>query len=352
MRAHTPEGSKARALLDAALALTERGPQAARAALASSRVASDRELAYWAAAFDYRAGNFTAARDELRALLAAPDLALRGRIYDHYSSVLLYLDEPDEALRVGTLYRDAFPGEADAVGVYATTLAAAGRHAAAIAAAEEAVRLSEGEDTLAGLAKVHAFAGDRAKARELYQRSLERAGPHRRPIRRAALGLLQWIDGDAAAARATVAPCLDGGADADVRERGACLFVAGVVDPELAEAAAAQLDRLAAEATAASPRTARPRRSPRPCARASGSSAGGATSRRSRRPPRRPRRRIAPRSSTRTARRPTSTPRTTCRSTRPGPRASTPRCSPRPATAPAPPPCSARSRSARRTARG
>ena len=129
--------------------------------------------------------------------------------------MLLYLDEPAEALRIGTLYRDAFPGEADAVGVYATTLAAAGELDEAIAAAEEALRLSEGEDTLAGLAKVLALAGDRDRApSELYQRSLERAGTARRPVRRAALALLQWIDGEPAAREATVAPCLAGGSEA------------------------------------------------------------------------------------------------------------------------------------------
>lgn len=242
----TTPGSRDRALLDAAIALVERGPRAARASLGAP---SDRELAFWAAELDYRAGQLAAAREGYRRLLEQPARALRGRIYDHYSSVLLYLDEPTEALQIGQLYRDAFPGEADAVGVHATTLAAAGRLDEAIAAAEEAVRLSEGEDTLAGLAKVVALSGDRARARELYQRSLERAGPNRRPVRRAALALLQWIDGDTSSARATVAPCLAGGSDAAVRERGACLFVAGVIDRTRAAEIAGALDALAAEAT-------------------------------------------------------------------------------------------------------
>jgi tetratricopeptide (TPR) repeat protein len=253
-RAQAPdEHDKDRALLDAAVALSEHGPRAARQALAKAGAEPDRELAFWAAELDYRGGNYQVASEEYKALLAEPAHALRGRIYDHYSSVLLYLDDPTEALRIGTLYRDAFPGEADAVGVYATTLGAAGRHDQAIAAAEEALRLSEGEDTLAGLAKVMALAGNRTRARELYQRSLERANPSRRPIRRAALGLLQWIDGDVDSARATVAPCLAGGPDATVRERGACLFVAGIVDPARALEIAGQLDALAAEATDARP---------------------------------------------------------------------------------------------------
>jgi tetratricopeptide (TPR) repeat protein/predicted Ser/Thr protein kinase len=243
----TAEHSKDRALLDAAIKLISQGPAAARVALASSGASSDRELAFWAAELDYRAGNYQTANDEYRALLAEPAHELRGRIYDHDSSVLLYLDEPTEALRIGTLYRDAFPGEADAVGVYATTLAAAGKLDQAIIAAEEALRLSEGEDTLAGLAKVLALSGDHARAKELYQRSLDRAGPNRRPLRRAALGLLQWIDGDPATASATVAPCLAGGVDAAVRERGACLFVAGVVDPSQAAQVTAQLDALASD---------------------------------------------------------------------------------------------------------
>jgi tetratricopeptide (TPR) repeat protein len=257
-RPTTGERSKDRALLDAAIALEEHGPVAARAALAAAGAESDRELAFWAAELDYRARDYTRARDEYRALLADPAKPLRGRIYDHYSSVLLYLDEPVEALRVGTLYRDAFPAEADAVGVYATTLAAAGRYEEALAAAQEALRLSEGEDTLAGLAKVAALAGDRKRARELYQRSLDRAGVARRPLRRAALALLQWIDGDPAA-RATVAPCLAGGSEAQIPERGACLFVAGVIEPARAGEIAAQLDALSDAATEARPAYGDPR---------------------------------------------------------------------------------------------
>ena len=251
-RGATPRSTKDRALLEAALALVDHGPAAARDVLARAR-AKDRELAFWAAELDYRAGDYAAARERYRQLLDEPATSLRGRIYDHYSAVLLYVDEPAEAMRIGRLYRDAFPGEADAVGVYATTLAAAGKYPEAIAAADEARQLAEGEDTLAGLAKVLALAGDRARAKELYRRSLERAGVTRRPIRRAALALLQWLDGDAEGANATVAPCLPGGTESGVRERGACLFVAGVVDPDLAESAAAELDALAAQASATQP---------------------------------------------------------------------------------------------------
>ncbi|MBA3465629.1 MAG: protein kinase [Deltaproteobacteria bacterium] len=248
-RATTDEHSKDRALVDAAIAYAEKGAPSARAALIGTGAPSDRELAFWAAELSYRAGHYASANDEYKALLADPAPSLRGRIYDHYSSVLLYLDEPTEALRIGKMYRDAFPGEADAVGVYATTLAAAGKSTEAITAAEEALRLAEGEDTLAGLGKVVALSGDRARAKELYKRSLERAGPARRPVRRAALALLQWLDGELDVARATVAPCLPGGPDAAVRERGACLFIAGVLEPARAAEIASQLDGLAAEAT-------------------------------------------------------------------------------------------------------
>ena len=72
-------------------------------------------------------------------------------------------------------------------------------------------------------------------------------------IRRAALGFLQWIDGETDAAKATVAPCLPGGADAGARERGACLWAAGIIDPGHAEEIAKQLDALAAEATETQP---------------------------------------------------------------------------------------------------
>ena len=249
----TDEHTKDRALVDAAITYTQSGAPAARTALIGAGAPSDRELAFWAAELSYRGGAYAAAGDEYKALLADSAPSLRGRIYDHYSSVLLYLDEPTEALRIGKMYRDAFPGEADAVGVYATTLAAAGKSDDAITAAEEALRLAEGEDTLAGLAKVLALSGNRARAKELYQRSLERAGPARRPLRRAALAMLQWIDGDRASALATVTPCLAGGSDAAARERGACLFVAGVLDPSHAVEIATQLDALAAEAIPTKP---------------------------------------------------------------------------------------------------
>lgn len=253
----TREHSKDHALLVAAIAYAEQGAGAARDALAASAAEHSRELEFWAAELDFRSGRYEAARTEYRALLAETAKQFRGRVYDHYSSVLLYLDEPDEALRIGTLYRDAFPGEADAVGVYATTLAAAGKLADARAAAEDAVRLNEGEDTLAGLAKVLALQAFTATPHDeslfarslaLYQQSVDRAGPSRRPLRRAALGFLQWIHGDVAAAKATVAPCLAGGADATARERGMCLFVAGIIDPAHSDPIAAQLDDLAFQA--------------------------------------------------------------------------------------------------------
>lgn len=252
-----------RSLLAAALALVEQGPTAAAATLAG---ANDRELRFWRAELSLRAGDFDAAAAGYKALLEDTTTSLRGRIYDHYSFLLLGLDDTAEAKRIGTLYRDAFPGEADAIGVYATTLSAAGEHDAAVAAAEEALRLAEGEDTLAGLAKVLAYKGERSRAKDLYARSLLLAGPARRPLRRAALALLQFSDGDLAGAKATVAPCLaptsrggppgsgdpaspaSSASEATVRERGACLFVAGILDPANPDIAA-RLDALAAAAT-------------------------------------------------------------------------------------------------------
>ncbi|HEY1546292.1 MAG TPA: serine/threonine-protein kinase [Kofleriaceae bacterium] len=260
--ARAGDRSKDHALLVAAIAYAERGAGAAHDALASETADRDRELAFWSAELDFRSGRYEAARDEYAALIATPAKQFRGRIYDHDSGVLLYLDDPSEALRVGTLYRDGFPGEADAEGVYATTLAAAGKLDEALAAAQDAARLNEGEDTLAGLGKVYAMkalAGSQrddaslARAIELYTQSLARANASRRPLRRAALGLLRWIAGNRDAAMTTVAPCLAGGSDATAPERGACLFVAGVLDPAHADAIAAQLDELAAKATPTDP---------------------------------------------------------------------------------------------------
>jgi serine/threonine protein kinase len=240
---------KDKALLETAIALERRGPRAARATI---HVApdKDRELAFWAAEMAYRAGDYEAAADEWGVLLDDPAPELRGRIYDHDSSVLLYLDRPDQALAIGKLYRDAYSAEPDAVGVYATTLAAAGHLDEALAAAAHARDLRPTEDTLAGLAKVTAWKGDLDGALALYQQSMQKADDARRPIRRAAIGMLLWVKGDLDGARAIVAPCLPGGADAQIWKRGACLFVAGVVGtPDENARAADALDKLAAEAT-------------------------------------------------------------------------------------------------------
>ncbi len=253
-RPQTAEKSKDRALLDAAIAYEQRGPAAAREALIASAGLGDEELAFWAAELAYDAADYHTALDGYRALVEDRALPFRGRVYDHESAVLIYFDEPDEALRIGTLYRDAFPGEADAVEVYALTLAAAGRLDEALAAGQDALHLHETEDTLAGLAKVCALRGDHARAKQLYQRALDAAAPHRRPLRRAALGLLQWIDGELDAAKATVAPCVDvdhsapADSEAHYQERGTCLFVAGIIDASQSDAIAKQLEELAAEA--------------------------------------------------------------------------------------------------------
>lgn len=86
-----------------------------------------------------------------------------------------------------------------------------------------------------------------------------RARDARRPIRRAALALLQWMDGDAAGAAITVAPCLTGGEDSAIRQRAACVFVAGLINRRDAEAMAQQLEELAHDATIAQPAYGDPR---------------------------------------------------------------------------------------------
>ncbi len=249
---------KDKILLDTAIALERRGPRAARAVIAAAPE-KDRELAFWAAEMAYRAEDYDAAAAEYGKLLDDPAPEFRGRIYDHDSSVLLYQDRADEALAIGAMYKNAYPAEPDAVGVYATTLAADGRLDEAIAAATDAKNLAEGEDTLAGLAKVTAWKGDLPDAVALYAQSMQRAPDSRRPIRRAAIGMLEWMQGHGDEARTAVAPCLPGGADAEIHERAACLFVAGVVGTSAeADQAAKALDALAAEATDIHPAYGRP----------------------------------------------------------------------------------------------
>ncbi|HUQ08580.1 MAG TPA: serine/threonine-protein kinase [Kofleriaceae bacterium] len=245
---------KDQALLRAVIALDERGPAAAREELLHA--GADHELAFWAAEMAFKAAQYDLALPAYRDLYQANAKRFRGRIFDHYSGVLLLADEPATAVEVGRRYHDAYPGEADAVGVHATTLAIAGELDQALALAEESLSLARGEDTLAGLAKVRALRDELPQARELYAESLAMAPPARRPLRRAALGMLAWMANDQAAADAAVAPCLPGGADAAIHTRAACLFVAAAIapdgDPRIATALA-ELEAMAAAATPTRP---------------------------------------------------------------------------------------------------
>lgn len=241
-------------LLRAVIALDEKGPAAAREALLGA--GADHELQFWAAEMAFRAGSYDLALPAYRDLYQANAKRFRGRIFDHYSAVLLWADEPATAVEVGRRYHDAYPGEADAVGVHATTLAIAGELDQALALAEEAAQLSRGEDTLAGLGKVRALRNEIPQARQLYADSLAMAPPARKPLRRAALALLAWMENNQAAADAAVAPCLPGGADATIHTRAACLFVAGVIAPDSdprVDVAIAELVALAAAATPTRP---------------------------------------------------------------------------------------------------
>jgi tetratricopeptide (TPR) repeat protein len=254
-----------RTLLVAALTHEAEGPAAAADRLAAT--SDDPELAFWAAELAYRSGAYLRALDGYRRLdRATPGgpRRFRGRLFDHYSAVLLWADDPATALAIGARYHEAYPGEADAAGVHATTLAMAGRLDEALALAEDALALYRTEDTIAGLAKVRARRGELPAARALYAESIATAPPPRRVLRRAALGLLTatGADADLAAARAAVAPCLPGGSDGGVRERGGCLLVAALIEPPEAPVVTIVLDeleRLAAEATPTRPAYGEPR---------------------------------------------------------------------------------------------
>jgi serine/threonine protein kinase len=246
VRRETEPGDRDRALLDAAIAQASAGPAEARDALLEAGADLDPELAFWSAELAYRARDYDAAEAGFREVLAGDDPAFGGRVYDHYSAVLSYAGKTGEALEIGRRYAEAFAGEADAVGVYATTLALAGELDEALAQAREARRLYEGEDTVAGLAKVHALRGELEKARELYRKSAAMAPDGRRPLRRAALAYLSWAAGDDDEARREVAACLPGGDDDQIWERGPCLWVAGVVRPDKVDVAIAELEKLEA----------------------------------------------------------------------------------------------------------
>ncbi len=242
-----------RALLETVIVLAESGPKAARAQLAKAPGEVDGVRTFWLAELAYRGRDYELANTGFAAALKISEPAYAGRIYDHYSAVLTYLGDHSRAAEIGRLYAEAFAGEPDAIGVYATTLAGVGKLDEALAAAKEALRLYRGEDTIAGLAKIHALRGELDQARKLYERSAAMASEARRPIRNAARAYLAWRAGDDAKAREVVADCLPGGADDGIWERGPCLWVAGTVWPEKADAAIAELGKLAADSSALRP---------------------------------------------------------------------------------------------------
>ena len=240
--------ARQRGLLEAAIALAERGPEAARKVLDATGE-RDGEIVFWLAELAYRARDYEAARAGYADALETSDSSFSGRIYDHYSAVLSYLGRYEEAEEIGHLYAKAFSGEPDAIGVYATTLAGVGKLDEALASAEEAHRLYRGEDTVAGLAKIHALRGELDEARKLYAKSAAMAPDSRRPIRNAALGYLAWLAEDDEPAREAVADCLPGGDDDEIWQRSQCLWVAGTIWPEKTDIAIAELDKLASAGT-------------------------------------------------------------------------------------------------------
>jgi len=241
------------ALVQAAYLLGTVGPHAAQQAIRADVAATLPELAFWKAELSFRSGDFTEAANGFQSILLLPDPPFQGRAYDHLAASLIFRQRTPEALEAARGYATAFPGEGDALGVLATALALAGRGEEAQQVAETALRLKEDEDTLAGLGKVQALAGDFAGARDSYLIAIVRAGDRRRVLRRAALGMLWLVDGDAARAREAVAPCLPGGTDATIPTRGACLFVAGLAEPSRIPQLVQDLEALAAAGTLQSP---------------------------------------------------------------------------------------------------
>jgi tetratricopeptide (TPR) repeat protein len=242
-RAAAPS-ARDRALVDAAIRLTEAGPAAARAPLAAF-VGKDAELTFWDAELAYRAQAFGEADRGYRSLVAAGESRFLGRIYDHEVAVLLTLGDTAAAVRLGAAYARAFPAEADALGVHATALAAAGQTEQALALASAALELHDSEDSLAGLGKVLALRGQLALAGERYRASIASAPPWRRPLRRAALGAIDIMEGRVDDARAVTAPCMPGGAEAAERTAAVCVAIAALADVSLTDVAVATLERLA-----------------------------------------------------------------------------------------------------------
>ena len=170
--------SKDRALLDAAIAYAAaRGPARARAALAGAGAPTSASSRSGPPSSTTAPRNYATAQRPVqgaarrsRARVPRPDL--RSRLV----GAALPRSTRRGAARSARSTATRSRGEADAVGVYATTLAAAGKLDDAVAAAQDALRLNEGEDTLAGLAQgardVHGRSRTRARSRSTSARSI------------------------------------------------------------------------------------------------------------------------------------------------------------------------------------
>ncbi len=252
-RATAPERSKDHALLAAAIAYAERGAGAARDALAAANADRDRELAILVRRARFSLGPLrgrarrirraargprqTISRPHLRSRLGRAALSRRsGRSTARRHAVSRILSR---RIRPRWRLRDHSFGSRQA---------RRGARRRRERRAPQPKAKTRWPKARQGLRDERALASSPRDVRasratiRLYTQSLARANESRRPLRRAALGMLQWIRGDTASALATVAPCLT----SDAPERGACLFVAGVLDPAHAAAIAGQLDELAA----------------------------------------------------------------------------------------------------------
>jgi tetratricopeptide (TPR) repeat protein len=236
-----------RTLAECAGAVVTAGPLAARKVLPAAVESPDPELSFWRAELAYRSGDMAEAELSFRAIADNPNVRFRGRLFDHLSAVLLLHHKTMEAEEVGRAFVEAFPAEAEALGVHATALAMAGRLEEALPAAEEAVALRDDEDTRAGLAKVLAMRGELEAAAAGYEKAIAVAPDARRALRRAALGMVRLLQGDRDAAAAAVEPCITG-ADAALPSLGAAHFVAALASPARLDDMLSRLSRLSSDA--------------------------------------------------------------------------------------------------------
>jgi len=197
-----------RALLRAAVVFRQTRASVAARALQSEKAVLDHELAFWASALAYRAGDYEAANRGFYQVLQSERSELHGRIYDHYVRVLLHFGRNAEALTVATQYRALLPKRVQAARLLVRALIATSKLSDAAAALKAVVTFGVDDQSHALHGRLEARLFRFSRAASHYTAAAAKAPPSRRGFHLAALALVSQFAGDSKAALAAADRCV------------------------------------------------------------------------------------------------------------------------------------------------